>query len=57
VHALIDHVSGALADAGDLDTVRELTDTLLRRGTGAARQRAVYARTGDLRSVVRDGAP
>jgi carboxylate-amine ligase len=54
VDALIEHVAEALQDAGDLHSVRELADAVLHRGTGAARQRAVFARTGELRSVVAD---
>jgi glutamate---cysteine ligase / carboxylate-amine ligase len=34
--------------------VRELLDGVLRRGTGARRQREVLGRTGDLAEVVRD---
>lgn len=49
---LIDHVADALDD--DLDHVRHLTRQVLRRGTGAARQRAVFDRTGSLRAVVAD---
>ncbi|WP_234997471.1 glutamate--cysteine ligase [Pseudonocardia thermophila] len=52
--ALIGHVRDALADTGDLGTVTALLDALLRRGTGAARQRAVSRRAGDLRAVVLD---
>ena len=51
---LVDHVTPALEDAGDLDAVRALLETVLRRGTGARRQREVAARAGDLESVVRD---
>jgi carboxylate-amine ligase len=53
--ALIDHVTEALTDTGDRDTVTTLLDALLHRGTGAARQRAVAQRSGgDLRAVVLD---
>ncbi|MGI5131598.1 carboxylate-amine ligase [Pseudonocardia sp. CA-107938] len=52
---LVDHVGDALDEAGDRDTVTTLLDGLLRRGTGAARQRAVAERSGgDLRAVVLD---
>lgn len=54
VARLVDHVSPALEQAGDLAVVRELVASVLRRGTGAARQREVRARTGDLRAVVAD---
>jgi carboxylate-amine ligase len=52
--SLVDHVSDALDDAGDRDLVDELVSTLLRRGTGAARQRAVQERTGHLTAVILD---
>jgi glutamate---cysteine ligase / carboxylate-amine ligase len=52
--ALVAHVTPALEDAGDLHLVRELLDGVLRRGTGARRQREVLGRTGDLAEVVRD---
>ncbi len=54
VQALLDHVTPALADAGDLDTVRELLRAVLRRGTGSQIQRAVFARAGRLEDVVAD---
>lgn len=54
VDGLVDHVADALEDAGDREVVGELVSALLRRGTGAARQRAVFERTGDLRTVVTD---
>ena len=50
---LVTHVTPALEDAGDLDTVRELLATVLARGTGAQRQRAMHARGADLAEVVR----
>ncbi len=52
--ALVDHVRPALEETGDLATVRQLLDAVLARGTGATRQRAVLARTGDLGEVIRD---
>jgi carboxylate-amine ligase len=52
--ALVAHVRPALEEAGDLDPVRELLDAVLRRGTGAQRQREVLSRTGDLAEVVLD---
>jgi carboxylate-amine ligase len=54
VDALVEHVSDALVDTGDRDTVTTLVNTLFDRGTGAARQRAVARRSGDLRAVVLD---
>jgi len=56
VDDLVAHVGPALSAAGDLDVVTELIDAVTRRGTGAERQRAVHARTQDLRSVVLDAA-
>ncbi|WP_214368114.1 glutamate--cysteine ligase [Pseudonocardia sp. H11422] len=52
LHRLVTHVAPALEDAGELDTVRELLDAVLRRGTGATRQRAVHERTRNLGAVV-----
>jgi carboxylate-amine ligase len=51
---LVEHVAPALQDAGDQDVVRELMTDVLARNTGAARQRAVLHRTGDLRAIVTD---
>jgi glutamate---cysteine ligase / carboxylate-amine ligase len=51
---LVEHVAPALREAGELGTVRELLAAVLARNTGAARQRAVLRRTGDLRAVVAD---
>ncbi|MGD9991387.1 glutamate--cysteine ligase [Pseudonocardia sp.] len=56
VDDLVAHVGPALSAAGDLDVVAGLLDAVVRRGTGAERQRAVYARTRDLRAVVLDAA-
>jgi carboxylate-amine ligase len=50
---LLDHVRAALADAGDERRVTDGVAAILRRGTGAQRQRAVHAATGDLAAVVR----
>lgn len=52
VERLYAHVRPALAATGDEAYVRMLLDEVLARGTGAARQRQTYARTGDLRDVV-----
>jgi carboxylate-amine ligase len=52
--ALVTHVTPALEEAGDLRLVRELLDAVVRRGTGAQRQREVRSRTGDLAEVVLD---
>jgi len=42
----------ALEEAGDYDEVSTLVRSTLQRGNGAARQRAVFARTGRLEDVV-----
>jgi glutamate---cysteine ligase / carboxylate-amine ligase len=47
-------VEPTLEESGELDVVRELLDAVLRRNTGAARQREVLGRTGDLAAVVVD---
>ncbi len=52
LRGLVDHVADALGP--DEETVRELLAALLRRGTGAARQRATLRRTGELADVVAD---
>lgn len=49
---LLGHVSGALAEAGDTATVRELLAALLARGNGAAFQRNAYQQSQDLPQVV-----
>ena len=54
VGRVIDHVTPALDDNGDLAVVRDLAATVLRRGTGATRQLDVRRRTGDLGAVVAD---
>lgn len=56
LRTLLDHVAQVLEEDGDLALAHELTDQVLRRGTGAARQRAVLRRTGELRAVVTDAA-
>ncbi|TDB79248.1 glutamate--cysteine ligase [Micromonospora sp. KC721] len=56
VDRLVDRVRPALAEHGDLAEVTDLLGGLRRHGTGAARQRAVYARTGRLEDVVADVA-
>ncbi|TDC80914.1 YbdK family carboxylate-amine ligase [Micromonospora sp. KC606] len=53
---LVDRVRPALDCHGDLAEVTDLLGGLRRHGTGAARQRAVYARTGRLEDVVADVA-
>jgi carboxylate-amine ligase len=53
LHALLDHVRPALADAGDERHVADGVAALLDRGTGADFQRHVHEETGDLGAVVR----
>ncbi|MFJ9738226.1 glutamate--cysteine ligase [Streptomyces sp. NPDC101166] len=52
VNALLDHVSDALSDSGDLERARASCAALLRDGNGARIQREVWERTGSLREVV-----
>ncbi|SCL66383.1 carboxylate-amine ligase [Micromonospora citrea] len=52
----VERMRPALERHGDLDEVTDLIGGLRRHGTGAARQRAVLARGGDLVDVVRDVA-
>jgi carboxylate-amine ligase len=54
VHALLERLTPALAETGDLDLARDGIARVLQTGTGAVRQRAVRARTGDLRHVLQD---
>ncbi|MGC4887490.1 carboxylate-amine ligase [Micromonospora sp. DT227] len=53
---LVDRLRPELERHGDLDRVTELLDGLRRHGSGAARQRAVFAKTGKLVDVVTDVA-
>jgi glutamate---cysteine ligase / carboxylate-amine ligase len=52
VGALLDHVRPALDELGDTERVHAGMDALVRRGTAAERQRAVYARRERLADVV-----
>ena len=54
VARLVDLVSPALRRAGDLDAVESAVHRLLEHGTGAARQRELFDRDGDLSAVVAD---
>jgi carboxylate-amine ligase len=54
VAALLEHVRPALRSTGDEDLVEERLADLLRRGTGAQRQRRVLEHTGSLVDVVAD---
>jgi carboxylate-amine ligase len=54
LRALLDHLRPALQDTGDIDEVVTRLEDVGRRGTGARRQREVYARTGSLHDVVAD---
>jgi carboxylate-amine ligase len=51
VHSLLAHVRPALEAHGDLEEVNGLAAQVLARGSGAARQRAAYRRSGDLADV------
>ncbi|MFB9543261.1 carboxylate-amine ligase [Micromonospora sagamiensis] len=53
---LVDRVRPELVRHGDADRVDDLLAGVRRHGTGAERQRAVYARTGRLVDVVEDVA-
>lgn len=53
---LVDRLRPELERHGDLDRVTDLLGGLRRHGSGAARQRAVFARTGSLVDVVADVA-
>ncbi|SCE92591.1 carboxylate-amine ligase [Micromonospora chokoriensis] len=52
----VERLRPALEQHGDWDEVTHLLGGLRRHGSGAARQRAVYARTGRLTDVVQDVA-
>jgi carboxylate-amine ligase len=52
VQALAAHLRPALEEHGDWEEVTALVELTLARGNGAARQRAAYARSGDLGQVV-----
>ena len=56
VDALVEHVLAALRSNGDLDYVLTALDRLRRHGTGAALQRAEFARRGRLLDVVQNAA-
>ena len=52
VAALLEHTRPALRSMGDETLVEERAATVLRRGTGARRQREILERTGSLAAVV-----
>jgi carboxylate-amine ligase len=52
--ALFGHVAAALERNGDLETAEDLLGRVLQEGSGARRQRSVYARTGEMSEVVAD---
>ena len=54
VQALTEYAADALDEAGERDTLLGLASELVAAGGGAARQRAVHARTGRLGDVVTD---
>ncbi|AND17987.1 hypothetical protein [Rathayibacter tritici] len=53
---LLDHAGRALAEAGDEEVAARGVERVLARGTGAERQRAVWARTGAAAAVIADAA-
>ena len=52
MEALLADVRDALDEAGDYDVVARLVRETLRRGNGAARQRAAFERRGAIEDVV-----
>ena len=54
IDALVDHVGGALDESGDRKSVISGVSEILRRGTGADRQRSVLSREGSLSAVMLD---
>ena len=54
VGSLVADLRDALESTGDLGLVRDGTERLLRDGTGAERQRAVFRTSGSLAAVVDD---
>jgi carboxylate-amine ligase len=56
VRLLMEHVSDALASAGDTETVTGLLAAVLGRGNGAAFQRSAYRRSSCLSEVVSSAA-
>jgi glutamate---cysteine ligase / carboxylate-amine ligase len=54
IDRLVDHVSSALRTSGDDTAVRTSLDRVLRRGTGADRQRAVLQRRSSVTDVIAD---
>lgn len=54
VRRLLDHIRPALTETGDLPFAERGLARLLRRGSGAVRQREVYRRRADLADVVDD---
>ena len=50
--ALFDHVGPYLERHGDLATVTYLLGRLHSHGTGAARQRSVFTRTGEMAELI-----
>jgi carboxylate-amine ligase len=50
--ALVERIRPALEEAGDVELVDELLARSLSRGTGAARQRAAFTRTGRVEDAV-----
>jgi gamma-glutamyl:cysteine ligase YbdK (ATP-grasp superfamily) len=53
---LLEHVSDALADAAETDTVTGLLDAVLARGNGAVFQRNIYRRSSYLPQIITSAA-
>ena len=54
VEELLAHLREDLTDNGEWDEISDITQMLVRRGTGANRQRQAFARRGDFLDVVDD---
>jgi carboxylate-amine ligase len=52
LEALLDYVTPALSDTGELLTVKDMLDALVARGNGAVQQRRVYRQKNMLSAVV-----
>jgi carboxylate-amine ligase len=52
IGTLMDHIRPVLDDHGELEVVKDLVTTVLRRGNGATAQRQIYRTSGQLTDVV-----
>ena len=55
-NTLLAHVSDALADAAETDTVTDLLAAVLARGNGAIFQRNIYRRSSNLPEIITSAA-